>query len=237
MKTLSRVFPLLVLLLSACQPESNDLTDPLPGKSIRFDFSQDAQGWQHGFADLPTDGPLTPIANFDLVFEHTDAPIGTEKALRMAGSNLSDDLFMFIYKKIEELEPNETYTLEMIVDLLSPAAAGLAGIGGAPGESVYVKAGAINFMPEVLENKDFLEVNFDKGNQSQSGADMLVIGDIAHPGEPFTYESIRRSTQDVFTVQTNDQGEIWLLLGTDSGFEGRTDLYYQVIEVDIQLVE
>lgn len=34
-------------------------------------------------------------------------------------------------------------------------------------------------------------------------------------------------------ITTDDTGRLWLFLGTDSGFEGRTGLYYDVIEVTV----
>jgi hypothetical protein len=32
-------------------------------------------------------------------------------------------------------------------------------------------------------------------------------------------------------VSTSDEGELWLFIGVDSGFEGRTDLYYDTVGV------
>jgi hypothetical protein len=34
-------------------------------------------------------------------------------------------------------------------------------------------------------------------------------------------------------VAANAAGELWLLVGTDSSFEGPTGLYYQEIEVEL----
>lgn len=35
-------------------------------------------------------------------------------------------------------------------------------------------------------------------------------------------------------VSTNERGELWLFVGTDSGFEGRTDVYYDRVEVTFE---
>ena len=38
-----------------------------------------------------------------------------------------------------------------------------------------------------------------------------------------------RSHVHKFPVISSDSGELWLLVGTDSGFEGKTTVYYQQI--------
>ena len=75
-------------------------------------------------------------------------------------------------------------------------------------------------------------MNIDRGNQSQGGEDMPVIGDIAHGNSGFEYTLIKRSLNN-FTVQAGEDGEIWLIIGTDSGFEGTTTLYYSKIKADL----
>jgi hypothetical protein len=45
------------------------------------------------------------------------------------------------------------------------------------------------------------------------------------------YSSIR--TPENFLVRTDGQGQLWLLVGTDSGFEGPTALYYQRIDATL----
>jgi hypothetical protein len=35
-------------------------------------------------------------------------------------------------------------------------------------------------------------------------------------------------------VKANAQGEIWLVVGTDSGFEGKTTIYYNSIQAVIR---
>ncbi len=46
----------------------------------------------------------------------------------------------------------------------------MSGIGGSPGESVYVKAGATTEEPLIIEDSDgWLRMNIDKGNQAGEG--------------------------------------------------------------------
>ena len=59
---------------------------------------------------------------------------------------------------------------------------GAIGIGGSPGRSVLVKAGATALEPLVTQDASgYLRMDIDKGNQVQEGKDMIDLGDIAHP--------------------------------------------------------
>ena len=111
------------------------------------------------------------------------------------------------------------------------------GIGGSPGESVYAKAGAVNFEPEVIEDTaGWLRMNIDKGNQASEGEDMINLGTLANPnidldtftGEEYALMTLTSEGRD-FEVTTNAQGLVWLIAGTDSGFEGATRVYYSRI--------
>lgn len=60
------------------------------------------------------------------------------------------------------------------------------GVGGAPGEGVYLKAGASVDEPvSAVGAGQHLELNIDKGHQSQGGSDAGVMGAIAN-GDPAT---------------------------------------------------
>jgi hypothetical protein len=107
------------------------------------------------------------------------------------------------------------------------------GVGGAPGESVYVKAGATKEEPKKVLTDGMYRMNIDKGNQATAGADMMVIGNIgvAATTTQFTYISRNNNSSTGFIAETNDSGELWLIVGTDSGFEGKTILYYSQIDI------
>ena len=83
--------------------------------------------------------------------------------------------------------------------------------------------------PVVVEDDgDHLRMNIDKGNQTTYGEAMIRLGNVAHPevtGEEYrikTLDSLERPLQ----VVSDSEGRIWLIVGTDSGFEGPTAIYY-----------
>lgn len=212
---------------------------------FQYSFDQGAEGWEGGYSDLPVDYEED---FYELIFEHALWPesLGSgKKALLISGHNRSDDLFMFITKQLgaaDGLKPNTTYLVEFVIEFATDAPAGAVGIGGAPGESVYVKVGAVNTKPEALPTGEvggsaYYEINIDKGNQSSGGRDAVIIGDVAKDdgiADDFTYGlKTLESRNHVLEVTNDEEGNLWLIIGTDSGFEGKTALYYTNIAVTL----
>ncbi|MFO7826777.1 MAG: hypothetical protein R6V72_22785 [Cyclobacterium sp.] len=234
---LSRIGMILssLLLVPGCVED-----DSQPEGDIRVisdSFVSGMQGWAGGFADLPVDG----LDSYELEVELDNLPEETGEtgqAIRVQGHNRSDDLFMFLKKEISGLEPGASYQVVFKVKLASSYPENSVGIGGSPGGSVYLKAGAVNFEPEPEPVEEaqttYHRMNIDKGNQSQDGSDMYGLGTIGIAGDDFVYQIISRDNQDrPQQVTADEEGKLWLIVGTDSGFEGLTVLYYQEIEVTL----
>ena len=211
------------------EPEAPDET-PEPGADlVEFDFSFEtgADGWVVGFADLPEDYDQSI---FELDGGHRALPDGLDGAgIFVQGHNRSDDLFMYLKRRVDGLTPAVSYTVSATVDLATNAALASFGIGGSPGSSVFVKAGASTVEPEAaLDSSGYLRMNIDKGNQSRSGSQMAVLGTVGHPdivGDGFRLKTLDSMDRPV-VVEADDSGGAWLIVGTDSGFEGLTRLYY-----------
>ena len=204
-------------------------TTSINAQTYTYDFISGYDGWTGDFADYP---PADSIL-YQLEYTRTTlpAPLNTSKyALKIAGSNRSDDLFMFIKRKITGLIPNTTYQLQVQVDFASNVPTNSVGIGGAPGEAVRMKVGATIAEPnKTIIGSDY-RMNIDKGNQSIPGVDMDTIGHIGVSDTTTKFTLINRNnTARLFTITTDSNGEVWVCIGTDSGFEGRTTLYYNKI--------
>jgi hypothetical protein len=224
----------IYFLVGCCKTDNNQT---LTGKIFTDDFTTGTDGWIGDYADYPTDSTLIP--QYQLEFIHTvlPDPLNTsDGALKQSGINRSDDLFMFIKKKIIGLEPNRNYTVDLKVDFASNAANNMVGVGGAPGEGVTIKAGAVSIEPIKIANtiENYYRMNIDKSNQSQSGMDMKVIGNFANGTDLNVYKIKQLNTSAPLDVRANQQGEIWLVIGTDSGFEGKTTIFYNSIQVTIK---
>lgn len=219
----------VTILLSACSEEQE--TNVF---YFSYLFKTEDQGWTGDFADYPEGDSIA----YELFYLHDTLPTNlnsnaTIKGLHLAGKNESDDLFMFVKKKITGLRPNTTYQLMFNLRMASSAPTGAVGIGGAPGESVYIKVGASVIEPKKELVEGMYRMNIDKGNQDQEGTDMINIGHVGVASNTSTFTLITRNNTSTnsFEIRTDDTGEIWAIVGTDSGYEGKTTLYYTQIDI------
>lgn len=211
-------------------------TDP----ATDFGFDEGPEGWLAGFADYPADGDP---GLYQLEADWRELPSDLDgNALYSRGQNSSDDLWMYWKRAIEGLEPGTEYSVEVSIELATNVPEGLVGIGGSPGESVFVKAGASTDEPYTeVDEQGWLRFTADKGDQSAGGEDAVVVGTIANPNlNPETadgtvYELMALDTAGLgLTTITDDSGTLWVFVGTDSGFEGPTSIYYDHIEIVLE---
>ena len=214
---------------------------------LEFDFCQDAQDWEAGFAEYSPD--------MEMELEAGMKPLPSElesecEGYYVQGMNRSDDLFMFLKRGLgvdDGITPGQEYRIEFTIVFASNAPTGAVGIGGAPGEAVFLKAGAAAIEPEVYYDPNFgcYVMNVDKGGLGATGEGEAgsIVGHIANglPAEEIDmqnppYVSLVRRHEHEFTVTASPDGELWLLIGTDSGFEGLTGIYYQSIAVTLEPV-
>jgi cyclophilin family peptidyl-prolyl cis-trans isomerase len=195
---------------------------------VDCEFSSGWNGFRAGFADLPAN--YDPL-QYDLIGDIRALPanLGGGDALFLSGENHSDDLWMYAKKKITGLKPNTIYKITMDLEMASNVPEGLVGVGGSPGESVFVKLGGSTMEPrEVADSLACLRMNLDKGQQATGGTAAKMVGNIAKIGDATDqyariYRDNRGSSQE---VTSSADGSLWVFFGTDSGFEATTSLYY-----------
>ncbi len=196
-----------------------------------FSFANGFDGWEPSYSDYTLGVGQEAIIEFASGHEQLPAPLDSTSGVYLQGHNRSDDLFMYMTRAVIGLEPNTEYRVELGITFASNVPPGCFGIGGSPGESVYLKGGATGTQPaNIVISDDFVTTNFDHGDQSQEGANALVLGNFAHGGgtcENGVYQLATLSTGGrSVTVRTSASGELWLIVGTDSAFEGFTKIYY-----------
>jgi hypothetical protein len=223
----------VLLLVTSCEmgPGKHDLLLI----THRFDFSESAHGWLGDFADYPVGDSIA----YGLYFGHDPLPpnLGAAKGLKISGTNYNDDLFMFVKKKIDGLQPSTTYEVAFQIKFATNASKSQAGVDGSPGESVYLKAGAAPMEPLKVAVNGYYRMNIDKGNQLSGGQHMAFLGNVVSNGQTFEYSVVERNNAASFKATTNSDGELWLIVGTDSGFEGTTTLYYTSITALLTLAD
>ncbi|MGA0556313.1 hypothetical protein ACO2Q8_06670 [Larkinella sp. VNQ87] len=213
---------------AACQDSEVDPGGPVT--IVNSDFQANTDGWAAEITDYAT--TQEEIIEFQSGHKALPAPLdANKKSFMLSSHNRSDDLFMFLKKKVTGLEPNQTYRVTFDVELASQYATNSVGIGGSPGGSVFLKAGASVTEPKKVKEGDEYRLNIPKGNQAEGTETVPVLGNIGIGDDATGYKLIQRSNEQPITIKTNDAGELWLLVGTDSGFEGLTTLYYNKIKV------
>lgn len=243
MKALVLLFVLFVTVGADAQGRRRAVsrTPALPAVvHVHDDFRYGALGWTAGFSDYsPVSAPTMELDSGIRPLPPEIPAAGTGFYFR--GHNRSDDLWMFMTKKLtaaDGMAPNTLYDVSFHVTLASNIGNGCVGVGGSPGDGVYLKVGATPRAPEVtLDASNHYVVNFDKNNQAQSGTEASVAGVIGN-GSSYCdssapYITIGRPHTHPHPVRSNAFGELWLIVGTDSAFEGLTILYYQGVQATL----
>ena len=216
------------LLSSPAGHLTNLSSDGTDAATVTFAFDRGEHGFVADFADFPP----ADREEYDLIsaYRALPHPFESRSALFIGGDNHSDDLFMFFKGQVGGLVPRARYAVSVGVEIATDVPAGCVGIGGAPGESVYVKAGASDVEPVPALEGGYLRMNIDVGNQSRGGENAAVLGDVANAR---ACEESRQWELKTFPMQSiparitaSPTGRTWLLFGVDSGFEGRTEVYF-----------
>ena len=205
---------------------------PAPPGQVNFNFSfaENFAGWEPAYADYAIG--QEPSIRFAFGHERLPPPLDDRSGLYLESLNVADDVFMYVSRLLDGLAAGARYRVELSITLATNAPPGCFGIGGAPGEAVTVKAGAAGVRPDNVVEQGFVRPNFDKGDQSEGGRDLIAIGDFAQETmagdclEPLYSRKTLATGSDGPVVTSDSQGRLWLILGTDSGYEGLTRAYF-----------
>lgn len=206
-----------------------------------FDFANGRQGFKALFSDyssLTTD--VKPTGGLRTI----PSSAGGGTGFLLGGTNRSDDMLMFITRQLtraDGISADTSYTISFKIELASNAPSNAIGIGGSPGESVFLKAGATTDTPKVrLDRTDTtFRANFDHGQQAQSGTDMSSAGNIATGVElgdnqtQVPYKLLTFEHTHTASVRSDPKGNLHVVVGTESGFEGRTEVYIKSVTVTL----
>ncbi|MFI5493593.1 hypothetical protein [Actinoplanes sp. NPDC051859] len=232
-------FAALVGLFAPTAATAADTTAAPRSKTFSYNFAQGQQGWVADYADYSaeySDAKFHEFFETDHGIRRMPAGTATGTGYYIQGNNHSDDLFMYLRKKLTKADgiiPGKTYTVKSSVTFWSQEHAGQFGVGGSPGASVYVKAGASPQEPAVYvdASDNHKRVQLEKGNQNNDGPQSVVLGNIENglPSDsPKKWAKVKRTSTatNTITVTAAADGTLWLHAGTDSGFESLTQLYY-----------
>ena len=221
-----------LLVLSACGGGDDPV---VVTPQIASSFSSGTDGWKGAMADYSTDTAPT-----DVVWEARALPAPlTGNAYYTGGTNRSDDLFVYNKKKFSGFQKSTAYNLRFEIEIATNLSSGCFGVGGSPGESVYVIAGAAPTEPATIKVGDEFRVNLERGNQATPGKASQVLGNVANSVlncGPQVYQPKLLASTAPLAVQSDANGDIWIFFGIDSGFEARGSVYYKSVKVKAELL-
>lgn len=203
--------------------------------AFNYPFSDGADGWVGDFADYPVGGE--DLYELEWGWKNLPHPLpGDTKGMILSGNNHSDDLFMFIKRQISGLKPSTNYKVTITTIIQNNVPPNLVGIGGSPGESVFFKVGASTQEPRKIAENNYYRLNIDVGCQANGGEHAIVIGNLANPlvTEDLFFAPKEFSHAEPLHVQTDGEGKFWVLVGTDSGFEGISTYYVANVFINVE---
>lgn len=229
-KNFSILLPLVLLSLASCTKTDK----PTDYREFTYNFNSGTQGWTGFFSDYPKGEESFYELEFN--YSHLPEPLDTSiKAIKISGNNHSDDLLSFMTTRITQLIPNAVYEVSFDITLGSNTATNSVGIGGSPDLALGV--GGLDYEPANLLDEDgWYRPNFISLLQSrESNNVMQMIGTIGVQDTTTTYTLINRNnTDNPILLNTSEYGELWLMIGTDSGYEGITTLYYKSVIIKLR---
>lgn len=218
----------LFILGVSCAPEQE-----IKNFSFSYLFADSASGWTADFADYPLDS-----TGYQLHFKHDTLPYvinpdSSRYSLKLSGTNKNGNgLFMFVKRKISGLKPNTPYEVLLNVRLASKDPISNNSLDDTSGELVYLKFGALTAEPESILIDNYHTVNFDKGTGAVGGENVMLAGNlgVATTTKYYTFITRNGGNNNFVRATSDDQGSMWLMVGTDSRFGGRTIVYYTQID-------
>ena len=225
MKVSVMLISLCIVLTFAfgCGNGSNT-TVPSDAITIKADFKGGVDGWGSGYSDYSDGTAPTDITTEERAFPTPLAGNG----FYLSGTNKSGDLFIYVKKKFSGFSPNTKYQATFEVKFATNAPSGCVGVGGPPGEAVWISAGATAVEPQTVLIDGYYRLNIDRENQSVGNKDVVVLGDIANSSTDCServYQTKTLTNSTPLDVTSDANGEMWLHVGMDSGFESTSHIY------------
>ncbi len=247
-KILIMIFGALTVAFYSCDDDTDRIDDPIEGEPVvlNYDFDSDDEGWNAGLAGYPIDDE----GLYDFEVEATTSPADDEDGVVLLSTSNpgEDNLLMFVNKQVTGLEPNTRYDVSYTIELIPNVVIDTTGLDidttglgtdtvgfvDTVNDTVTIKAGAVSEEPETeADELDFLQlIGIDVGEPGVDGSDLIVIGSFASDTTDTGFVQQTVSTETPISAMTNDDGDLWLLIGAES-FGSRTEIYINNIEVEI----
>jgi len=230
-----------LVLASAAAPVAAQ-TD---GEFVRYvsavdEFEEGSAGWLPGFSDYQL-GHAGP----DRIAEIRPLPAEVDPNKRgyfLAADNPSTDTFMYLKKGFDAsdgVDADGLYRVDFLVSLVSNVSGECFGLGGSPAD-VYLKVGVSSEEPVGTLEGRAVGFSLDKGRARDDGMDARTVDTIANglpcEGEP-RWTPVEQYQGFPRHIRPSEDGKVWVFVGFDSAFSGRTEVYFDRIIVLLTRIE
>jgi hypothetical protein len=237
-KGLKNICYLIVgILLFACSNQMDQSASDYAELISTFDFETADQFWDGGISDYPVDyGDSMEYVVRSQQLDYSNS-LYSGKGMSITADNPHGDLFYFFKRKVSGFKPNTNYKVDFdfLVYSQSHDEYEIA-------EEIYLKVGAVNVEPHVelqkisSSDQGYVTLNLDKGmDNAGSGTDLVNIGSIKKLTS-LDADAISGNTFDMeLRMKTDVNGDIWLLIGVDSGL--RSPLTFSLAAITVYYSE
>jgi len=218
----------VLLTLYACNSEERNSVDPV--RTMTSDFQSGVEGWAGDYA-LYNLADTTKVA-FSMERDSLPSDIDSLRwSLRLGGTNVGDSIFLFLKKEIAGLNPEKTYNVSFDINL----ATNFPDLPGATGTTISLKAGASDTEPAKKLAGNYYNFSLNKGRWNEDGAEMVIIGNLVNNSARAQYQLVNRNNgSKTISVKPDVNGKIWVCIGEDTRYKGRTVIYYDMIKVIVK---
>ncbi|QDG53795.1 hypothetical protein FIV42_24540 [Persicimonas caeni] len=240
----------LLSLLVGCSDASeddttnNDLIDAgaeVSGPAeveLSYNFNDGKQGWEADVTDYPA-GAREGIGFVEQVRPLPAEVSETDKAYYFEGQNSVSDIFMFMRRQVGPdagLEPETAYRVKYTLTFASNYPEDCA---EEKGQLMFLKMGASTYKPANVESDDksSFKFNMQKGDGEMGGEDASAAGDLTHNEECAIiydrYTTLTREHTHSASVETDANGNLWLIVGVDADYQGEVSYYFNQVDVTL----
>lgn len=223
-----------MILISSCEKDDSGLEN----LTLTETFESGANGWEALFGSYPEGEE--EFYGLDSDVKALPTPLDqSKKAFMLSGNNHSDALRMFMVKQIDGFIPGASYQLSVSLKLASMYPSSGIGIGGGPGSAVHIVAyaSAGGFEKKYSDDSNssgYFDIEIIKDTVDDKAQSTADLGTVGIEGEEYVYTMIERQNDEPLVCKADSNGKIWFIVGTWSGFEGITTLYYDEVKIEFQ---
>jgi hypothetical protein len=197
-------------------------------------------GWDAGFVGHDIDDQDN-IGFGHAINDLTIDSVSYLNAYELSAEAATGNLFLFISQPYADangiLAANTSYTVGYEIVYAARALKG-CGEGDNLPENAWLKVAALTEEPEISTSDDGQVVpNFDLGDPAEATAQVYQLGQVAFSGSDCSAPKLQRAVisniSNPISVKTDDNGQLWLLMGFHSSYQG--ELEFHILSAKVQI--